>query len=113
MVDLLVWKHPDHAPGIVEPEVPAFRWLRLYCWPCNGVHEFVLADVEQLVYALGAAEVMAYESGFADADSEEMRTRGETPACLRTILRAAENPEAFAEHVEQGVTCRERGEVAA
>lgn len=106
MAELLVWKHPDTAPAIVEREAPSFRWLRLYCWPCNEVHEFVLADVEQIIYAL------IFQARLGGGD------RFDPPpfACLREVLRwpdeggsiAATLIEGvyYAEHVEQGIIRR-------
>jgi hypothetical protein len=83
--------------------------LRLYCWPCRTVHEFKLKDIERIVYSLGAAEILAYDSGYQDAEDKIERTRpADGPsACLLTALRDAGNSEVFAEHVEQGVECRE------
>jgi hypothetical protein len=82
--------------------------MNFYCWPCRTVHAFGLEDVEKIVYALGAAEILAYDSGYQDATDRIERTRpAEGPsACLRTALRDADNPEVFAEHTEQGVECR-------
>jgi hypothetical protein len=82
--------------------------VNLYCWPHRTVHRFDLGAVEKIVYALGAAEILAYDSGYQDATDKIERTRpAEGPsACLRTALRDADNPEVFAEHTEQGVECR-------
>lgn len=84
--------------------------VNLYCWPCRTVHAFTLVEVEQIVYALGAAEILAYDSGYQDAEDQAERTRpADGPsACLRTALQDAGNPEVFAEHVDQGMECRER-----
>jgi len=95
----------------VSEWVPTFDGLRLYCWPCGAVHEFEIPDVERIVYALGAAEVLAthmQSETFTDqdrADAREMANAGTT--CLATILDCSHDPEVFAEHVEQGVECRE------
>lgn len=81
----------------LEPQVAG---LNLYCWPCRTVHQFDLDDVEKIVYTLGASEW----DGWNDA---HMPSGDEHPQCLREILRLADNPEGYAEHVEQGVECRE------
>jgi hypothetical protein len=107
VADLLVWKHPDVAPAITEREAPAFRRLRLYCWPCNGVHEFALPDVEQIIYALGMAEVEAFRLGGVIGEQTQCRELADAgPSCLRHILSAAGDADLSAEHVEQGVICR-------
>lgn len=86
------------------------RSMRLYCWPCRTVHELEVAEVERIVYALGAAETVAYDSGFMDGSGDVgdgTRTRAAVSTCLRQALIAADHPEVFAEHVEQGIECRE------
>jgi hypothetical protein len=82
-----------------EPQVQA---MNLYCWPCRTVHQFPLADVEKLVYALGADA--------QDGWSETAVVSMDEPDCLNELLKAAGNPEAYAEHVEQGIECREAAE---
>lgn len=83
--------------------------LRLYCWPCKDVHTIELADVERIVYALGAAELVSYQSGFDDGGplNEPTRLPDDPPTCHLVTLRHAADIEVFAEHVEQGVACRE------
>lgn len=85
-----------YGVGIIELEPGYFqqgRVMRLYCWPCRTAHSFPLEDVEKIVYALGA-----------DAMMPEPISVNE-PSCLKEVLRW-DNPEVFAEHVEQGIECR-------
>lgn len=88
------------------------RGMNLYCWPHRTVHEFTLKDVEKIVYALGVEAITAYQSGFDDgsADVEPIPTRlpEDPPQCLLEVLRGADDIEVYAEHVEQGIECREK-----
>lgn len=72
--------------------------MHLYCWPCRAVHAFPLAEVERIVYALGA-------------DAADLNHEGpaEEIACLFDVQRWAESGP-YAEHVEQGIECRERAD---
>jgi hypothetical protein len=80
--------------------------VNLYCWPHKTVHRFDLADVEQIVYALGAAERDGHRAG-ADDPSFGRQVARLQAACLREVLKTwAGDPDLFAEHVEQGVECR-------
>jgi hypothetical protein len=69
--------------------------MNLHCWPCRTVHEFGLDDVERIVYALG---------GIAADDFNRIVSE---PDCLISVLRGASDSEAYAEHVDQGVECRQ------
>lgn len=87
--------------------------MRFYCWPHRVVHEFDLKAVEKIAYALGAEAVTAYEAGFNDGgenygEGERTRLPEDGPQCLRKVLRGADDIEVYAEHVEQGIECRER-----
>jgi hypothetical protein len=85
--------------------------MRLYCWPCRTVHPFAVADVERIVYALGAAELLAHglraetETDDQRAEAQEMADAG--PTCLSALLDCSGDPEVFGEHVEQAVECRQ------
>ena len=93
---------------------PTVTGMRFNCWPCKTVHEFALKDVERIVYALGAAEVLATElqaETETDADRAEARDQADAgPTCLAVILDCSGDPEVFGEHVEQGIECRERAD---
>lgn len=80
--------------------------VRLYCWPCRTVHEFKADDVEWIVYALGALEVHAYQVASEDPElGGDLGRAG--PTCLEEVLRVAGDSDMAAEHVEQGVQCRQ------
>jgi hypothetical protein len=98
MADLFTYRASTvPMPGLVEvAHHTENRWVHLYCWPCRTTHEFGLKDVERIVYALGAAISLGNPELY--------------PYCLRTALRDADHPEVFAEHVEQGIECRERAD---
>lgn len=116
------WSSADPSPAASEParvasgllesvtqdEVHHVIVMRLYCWPCRMVHALPLADVERIVYALGAAEACARNDDQVPAQGpEDFGTQ-----CLVFVLRSAGDAEAYAEHVEQGVTCRALGVTA-
>jgi len=107
------------AQGIYEPEPGSFRQaqvMRLYCWQHRTVHAFPLADVEQIIYALGASVIDAYDGGYRDGwnnandnrpyGADRARQTDDPPDCLRRVIREAGDCEMYAEHVEQGVECR-------
>jgi hypothetical protein len=100
------------TPGVVEvPHRTEHRWMNLYCWPCRTVHQFGLKDVEKIVYALGANAVLAYELGRLDEAAKNPEQPSDSAVtCLKTVLRDANSPEVFIEHVEQGIECREAHE---
>jgi hypothetical protein len=87
--------------------------MNLYCWPHRVVHAVPLADVEKIVYALGPAPTDAYFSGYDDGGdnwgegNKPTRTRDYQP-CWLEVLKWADDAEMYAEHVEQGIECRER-----
>jgi hypothetical protein len=117
MADLFTYRASTvPMPGLVEvAHHTGNRWVHLYCWPCKTVHEFSLQDVERIVYALGAEAITAYEAGFNDGgenfgEGERTRLPEDPPQCLREVLRGAVDIEVYAEHVEQGIECRERAD---
>jgi hypothetical protein len=83
--------------------------LNLYCWPHNAVHTFPVADIERIVYALGPVGNDQYASGFEDADNQvgPLREVTDPQPCWAEVLRWAGDSEMYAEHVEQGIGCRE------
>jgi hypothetical protein len=105
MTQLVVLAGPAILPG--DPD------LNLYCWPCREVHQLPAADVEKIVYALGPAPTDAYFSGYDDGGdnyglgAEPTRARDYQP-CWLEVLKSADDSEVYAEHVEQGIECRER-----
>jgi len=87
--------------------------MQLYCWPCRTVHEFGLEDVEKIVYALGPVGDDQYSSGFDDGATPgagPIRLPGDPQPCWLEVLRWADDSEMYAEHVEQGIECRERAD---
>lgn len=89
--------------------------MNLYCWQHRTVHAFPLADVEKIIYALGAEAIDGYDGGYRDGwnandgapyGTDRTRRAEDPQDCLMTVLRGADNPEVYAEHVEQGVECR-------
>lgn len=77
----------------------------LYCWLHRDNHSFTQGEVEKIVYSLGAAETDAYLDGARDPETA-LTNPPPSPTCLQDALRSADNPEVYAEHVEQGVECR-------
>jgi hypothetical protein len=69
--------------------------MTLHCRACRGVHTFAVGDVERIVYALAAA---TESLGDPLAPAE--------PPCLLVVARWSDDPAVYAEHVDQGVTCR-------
>jgi len=113
MADLFTYRASTvPMPGLVEvAHHTENRWVHLYCWPCRTVHEFSLKDVERIVYALGMAEVEALHMGGVIGQQTECRELAAFgPSCLREILPATHDGDLFAEHVEQGIECRERAD---
>lgn len=71
----------------------------LYCWPCESVHAFPLADVERLVYALGAMERDAIDPG---------RRAAAQVACLNAVFNLScwGRDEDYLVHVERSINAR-------
>lgn len=78
--------------------------LRLYCWPHRTTHEFGLKDVEKIVYALGA------DAADRGPDANRVPVEDFIPSCPNEVLDWADDAEVYAEHVEQGIECRERAD---
>jgi len=112
VADLLVTGHEL----IVSEWQESVEALNLYCWQHRTVHAFPLADVERIIYALGAETIDGYDGGYRDGwnvrrvggpwGSDRTRLTDDPPDCLKTVLRGAGDDEVYAEHVEQGVECR-------
>jgi len=75
---------------------PDSSTMNLYCWPCRAPHVLLLRDVERIVYALGAHET-----------DKDPRAGSWAGSCLLQVLRWADDAEIYAEHVEEGIECRE------
>jgi hypothetical protein len=84
--------------------------LTLYCWQHNANHMLKLADLERLVYALSAAVSDAY--GIGADDPALGREFAALPSCclLDVVKDWAGDPDMYADHVEQGVACRQAGD---
>lgn len=83
----------------------AFRpTVTLYCWPHKANHTLPADDVERIVYALGGIAVDARGTEPIGCDPMPQ------PDCPLSLLRLADDSEGYAEHVEQGFTCRFLGE---
>lgn len=98
MADLEVYiEAPD------DEWTPCVDGLRFYCWPHRTNHEFGLKDVEKIVYALGASDWDGWNDAHIPSGEKD-------PQCLLEVLRGANDAEDYAEHVEQGIECRERSD---
>ena len=75
--------------------------MNLYCWPHNTVHDFTPDNVEQIVYAL----IAELEDAEKSAPTQDPNAHP-TMICPQQALFLAREPEAYLEHVEQGVECR-------
>ena len=80
--------------------------MSLYCWPCKGVHQFALPDVERIVYTLAASEPIAYGIGADDPELGHI-CAADPPECPKETLKRSADLEGYAEYVEQGIECRE------
>lgn len=109
--DRLFYSRASRGPASTDRDQSS---MTLYCWRCNGPHVLLLPDVEKIVYALGPAPTDAYFSGYDDGGdnyglgAEPTRSKDEQPTCWLEVLRWADDSEMYAEHVEQGIECREK-----
>lgn len=97
------------AAMVVRTAIPLLT-MNLYCWQHKANHTLPLADVERIVYALGAEVGYVYASTFGRDMSTYEDMDGE-PDCLLDVLKGATTglfatTDQFAAHVERGVECR-------
>lgn len=94
--------------------------MQLYCWPCQTVHEFSLADVERIVYLLAEDARDIYQAGWDARETPERSAvgpKGKVPLpppyargvpCLLEMIDWYANDEETASEIDQRIECRER-----
>lgn len=93
LTGLVIKEDPD--TGLMSQTLG--MWL--YCWQHRTAHAFPLADVERIIYTLGAAVIDDYDSGYRDGwddkrvdapfGKERTRQEADPPDCLLTVLPGA------------------------
>lgn len=78
--------------------------IRLYCYECSGLHEFLPAAVERLLYTLQGVAADAAVAPALPVAAEQ------ATVCLRETLRQSWDAEGYAEWTGCLVGLRERAE---